>query len=584
MDMHSHKPGKGRIGWLLILAVIAIGFLPAAVSAVTYVSSPMVIDQPGEYLLVSDILNYDGLRWQNGTPFYEPVIKITASDVIFNGQGHTINGAFNQSLDDQVGIYVEPGLERVSVMNTRVNGFNYGIMYYGVNPFALDDGGGHISGNDVLINDNGIFILYSAKLTIENNTANLCNFTGIDTYSSHDLTIHHNTANQNQFEGIELVLSWDNTISDNTANLNSNTTSGFDESTGIMLLASTYNTVEDNTANQNFLAGITVAWNALTQGSPYGYNTIQGNTVTGNGHVHTDGSLDGFGIFVALDDGNYLYQNHASENIRDGINLTRANNNELSGNIAEHNGVTGIELAGSSYNQFDTDYGPNEVMYNQHGIQLQNFVNATIPYSSDNNELTGNLAHDNSLTGIFLNASDLYHPLIDNTLTGNDVYSNPFMGISFRNSNSNTLTENIIRLNGVDTPLPTGVGLMFDNSAHNIVYNNIFNNTRNAGVSGQANGNTWNVLLEPANPENIVGGPFIGGNYWATPAGNGHSQVTPDILPLPYGDGICDTEYPVSLDGLNIDFYPLANNLSADFTGSTIYTSPPTPPSGPAPP
>ncbi len=40
-----------------LAVLIAIGLLPAAASAVTYVASPMVIDQPGEYQLVTDILN-----------------------------------------------------------------------------------------------------------------------------------------------------------------------------------------------------------------------------------------------------------------------------------------------------------------------------------------------------------------------------------------------------------------------------------------------------------------------------------------------------------------------------------------------
>ena len=51
-----------------------------------------------------------------------------------------------------------------------------------------------------------------------------------------------------------------------------------------------------------------------------------------------------------------------------------------------------------------------------------------------------------------------------------------------------------------------------------------------------------------------MGGPYVGGNYWALPNGTGFSQIQTDADK----DGICDLPYHISEDGLNTDFLPLA--------------------------
>jgi hypothetical protein len=53
---------------------------------------------------------------------------------------------------------------------------------------------------------------------------------------------------------------------------------------------------------------------------------------------------------------------------------------------------------------------------------------------------------------------------------------------------------------------------------------------------------------------NIIGGSFLGGNFWGYPNGTGFSQTCPDVN----GDGICDKSY--TLDEKNIDYLPLAND------------------------
>ena len=87
----------------------------------------------------------------------------------------------------------------------------------------------------------------------------------------------------------------------------------------------------------------------------------------------------------------------------------------------------------------------------------------------------------------------------------------------------------------------------------NHIYNNNFNNTVNVNFGSNVESNNWNTTK--TSRTNIIGGPYIGGNYWATPAGNGFSQTNSDAN----GDGI--SEKPYSLNGVNVDYLPLSKPL-----------------------
>src|SRR5690606_29960220 len=67
-------------------------------------------------------------------------------------------------------------------------------------------------------------------------------------------------------------------------------------------------------------------------------------------------------------------------------------------------------------------------------------------------------------------------------------------------------------------------------------------------------GNAWNITKTAG--INIVGGPFIAGNFWAKPDGTGFSQTATDGD----GDGIADTAYKLPGNEYS-DFLPLVGGF-----------------------
>jgi len=132
-----------------------------------------------------------------------------------------------------------------------------------------------------------------------------------------------------------------------------------------------------------------------------------------------------------------------------------------------------------------------------------------------------------------------------NTITGN-TFQNCEIGIIFLEGwGGHVVTRNTFK--GCD------VGIEISGESVKI-YNNYFSNDINLRLRNDARAqlNTTKTA-----GENIIGGPYIGGNYWGSPTGDGFSQTHLDAN----GDGIAEEIYEFEVEGVKIedviDYLPL---------------------------
>jgi parallel beta-helix repeat protein len=168
----------------------------------------------------------------------------------------------------------------------------------------------------------------------------------------------------------------------------------------------------------------------------------------------------------------------------------------------------------------DSTYRNLRLINNTYGIQLYDYSFNTV---IDNN------VFENNSDGIHT-----YYTYPHAVITNNIFTNNVENGIYIANSEYFTIANNYI-LNTAET------GLTLSSSSHNLIYNNYFDNSFNVYVEGGAN-NSFNVDKTPG--VNIIGGEYLGGNYWSDYFGI-------DLN----GDGLGNTSYIIPMDAY--DYHPL---------------------------
>jgi len=270
--------------------------------------------------------------------------------------------------------------------------------------------------------------------------------------------------------------------------------------------------------------------------------------------------------------------------LNSGMGLGEGGYNKIIGNYVSNSYGIGLWESGSN------DIENNTVVNCSNGIHMeflssQNIINNnTLIYNDKGILVGGHVSGGNSISnntilnsniGILLSGSSAVgNPAGRNSLLNNTI-SNNSIGILFEGYSSNNLvTNNRVELNKQYGVYINNVGCGARYGTTNQFYNNIFNNTINFfnDTSNYTNdytsiytGNSytaqpidnetgvipvaWNTTKTSGT--NIVGGYYIGGNYWAKPDGTGFSQTCEDSD----RDGICDLSY--NINGSDIDYLPL---------------------------
>jgi len=235
---------------------------------------------------------------------------------------------------------------------------------------------------------------------------------------------------------------------------------------------------------------------------------IESNKVTVSGFKIMESKNNHSGIYM-YECKNCTIENNRLLNNTIGVYVKNSEYNLILDNLIGK-GEKGVYVEQSNYNTISE----NRASKNRYGFYIPN---------SEGNLISNNTLSENKDYGILLSTG------VSNTLSGNEA-SNNGRGIHLGNSDSNKISDNTIVSNEV-------YGLFIcPKSDKNSIVNNYFNNT----VNVEANNGTDNIYnIEKTSGTNIVGGPYLAGNYWAKPDGLGHSEITPDTN----WDGIADKVY-----------------------------------------
>ena len=134
--------------------------------------------------------------------------------------------------------------------------------------------------------------------------------------------------------------------------------------------------------------------------------------------------------------------------------------------------------------------------------------------------------------------------VLDLTISKTSISDNKYAAITLANVNGFTINSNVLARTSIGAALQFSSGV-----ANGLIYDNLFQSRENVVKPSAAN-IIWYIEKQPGT--NIMGGPYLGGNYWGGAEGqNGFSDTVSDTE----GYGIADMPYEI--DTYNIDKYPL---------------------------
>jgi len=558
--------GSGTYSYAQDISIYHFISIKEEITTIYIKSDGLVVGAPAGAITVDATLTFYDLNVNVNTG-----IVIQRSGITFNGNGNSVTGPGGSGIE-LASVYGNV-LSGVTVKNTIITGWSFGVM---IEVYAYDNtimdctitgnyygiwGNDHSHHNDIIGN------------TIDGNT-----YSGIylSIYTKYYLITSNDILNSQYYHGIHLRISQYNTISYNTISNHG--------SYGIFLESySSGNLIEKNMITNNHYGirmGNRCNWNQfygniVTNNGLYGLrmddycdgNTISGNTLSDNGwcgillyrwcssntisnneimnneliglYLHTESNYNIISGNTILDNrgyGIYMYWQ---------CNYNEFNLNTVSGNWdyafyvnnqCNFNTFNSNTMSNNGYRSFASYYSDSNTITDNTITYTMNY-DAIYLYTSNSNIISGNVLTHNGQSGILLTES-CHQNIIEN----NDLsWNRGGIGIS-TSCYENTIKDNIITNNYYYG----GLGLWWG-CYDNTIYNNYFeNNNYNALDTGEYI-NIWNI--DKTLGTNIIGGPYLGGNYWDDYTGVDNT-----------GDGLGDTDLPYYCNGFistGGDYLPL---------------------------
>jgi len=474
-------------------------FLPAlAFAAVVAVAAAAIAARgPAAGARNGDVVPTNGMVITEDTTFVQGSyelpdgVSIGADGITLDMNGAEFIGSFVEGGDLTYGVTCI-GHNNVTIKNGIVRGYYYGMRIEdGTALQILDD---DLSHNWVDPDSQGAFPPW-LNINVGPNLGDTVNLGGgLFMKDISEATIDGNTLGE-QENGMDLYFVTESTISNNNASNNT----GW----GIHLHESTGNTITENICNHCIRSNLGDSAGMLLVMNSHG-NQIQGNSFRYGG--------DGF--FIGNEHG------------------CPSNDNVIAGNDGSFAGANAFEATFSSGNQFIDNVAEGS----NYGFWLG--------YSHSGNEIIGNSIRANNTNGIEIEHGQ------DNIIRGNTFEGNGGKAIVLRTdgqvhfppdqfpclnlpnqeaSSGYVIEDNIIKLN-------FGLGLELINTTDSVIVNNLIGGNAGGAASSNGQNNIWSI--EPIEGENIVGGPWLGGNYWDNYDGEDLDE-----------DGLGDTDLPYTNNG-----------------------------------
>lgn len=425
------------------------------------------------------------------------LINVGAAEVFNVNEGESIQAAVDNATYGDV-IYVHNGTYNENILITQsiaLVGRNATIHGNSSTDNVIDVAGDgvHIVGFNITSvyngGDSGIYLHGSDHSLIADNTISMGynNYYAITSDTSYNVSIINNTLYDNTY-GILLEYSNGNTISNNTITDNMYR--------GIRMQYNSFdNIIENNTILRNGKYGISL------------YYYLNNNTIIDN-TINENGGNEGCGVWVSyFCDGTNIINNTIQYNTNKGIDIRDGSTNtNITGNDVSYNDGLGfgdsntIHIDGLSAAPCDSVIIKDNIVCNN-----PNIGNAAIYiWECSNNQIVNNTVtgHDGPNGVVSLCVSD------NNIISDNNVSFNTgliYGGITLYSCDNNTVTRNML-INNTDS----NIHILYN--GNNTIYDNYIDGDVSMFIFDADVFNSWNVTSRPG--PNIIGGPFIGGNYY----------------------------------------------------------------------